>query len=123
MKTLQMKALILAAGHGTRLRPHTRRLPKPLFTIGERPILDILIEQLHCAGCTAVIINTHHLAGRNQPAQVPRNAISVNLTLGIEIHQRRRLSPLIGLGQSSIDGDENDNLGETEFGHDWLNGF
>ncbi len=64
LEALQMKALILAAGHGTRLRPHTRRLPKPLFTIGERPILDILIEQLHCAGCTALIINTHHLAER-----------------------------------------------------------
>ena len=59
-----MKALILAAGYGTRLKPYTRQVPKPLFTIGEKPILDILIEQLHSAGCSAVVINTHHLAER-----------------------------------------------------------
>jgi NDP-sugar pyrophosphorylase family protein len=59
-----MKALILAAGYGTRLRPYTRTLPKPLFTIGGRTVLDILIGQLQSAGCTALTINTHHLADR-----------------------------------------------------------
>ncbi len=56
------KALILAAGYGTRLRPYTRHLPKPLFTINNVPILDIIIEQLTTAGCSGVTINTHHLA-------------------------------------------------------------
>lgn len=59
-----MKALILAAGYGTRLQPYTRTLPKPLFTIGGRTVLDILIGQLQSAGCTALSINTHHLADR-----------------------------------------------------------
>ena len=58
------KALILAAGYGTRLLPHTRYLPKPLFTIDNVPLLDIIIEQLAGAGCGGVVINTHHLADK-----------------------------------------------------------
>jgi len=55
-----MKALILAAGLGTRLRPYTNHTPKPLFSIQGRPLLDIIIFKLIAAGCKAVIINTHH---------------------------------------------------------------
>jgi aminoglycoside/choline kinase family phosphotransferase/GTP:adenosylcobinamide-phosphate guanylyltransferase len=56
-----MKAMILAAGYGTRLRPYTDHTPKPLFSIAGRPLLDVIINQLQKAGCKAVIINTHHL--------------------------------------------------------------
>jgi aminoglycoside/choline kinase family phosphotransferase len=56
-----MKALILAAGLGTRLRPHTRRTPKPLFTLNGRPLLDIAIRRLIEAGADAIAVNTHHL--------------------------------------------------------------
>jgi aminoglycoside/choline kinase family phosphotransferase/CTP:phosphocholine cytidylyltransferase-like protein len=56
-----MKALILAAGLGTRLLPYTQHTPKPLFPLGDRPLLDIIISRLEAAGCESVIINTHHL--------------------------------------------------------------
>jgi len=56
-----MKALILAAGLGTRLQPYTDHTPKPLFSIRGRPLLDIMIFKLIAAGCEAIIINTHHL--------------------------------------------------------------
>lgn len=56
-----MKALILAAGFGTRLLPFTQNRPKPLFTIANRPVLDIIIHDLQNAGCKEIIINTHHL--------------------------------------------------------------
>ncbi|MBU0987504.1 MAG: phosphotransferase [Proteobacteria bacterium] len=56
-----MKALILAAGFGTRLLPFTASIPKPLFTVAGRPLLDIMIRNLQQAGCHAIIINTHHL--------------------------------------------------------------
>lgn len=56
-----MKALILAAGLGTRLLPYTKHTPKPLFPVGGRPLLDIIIRKLEAAGCEAIIINTHHL--------------------------------------------------------------
>lgn len=57
-----MKAMILAAGFGTRLLPYTRQIPKPLFSMGQKPVLEILIENLIQGGCHEVIINTHHLA-------------------------------------------------------------
>ena len=57
-----MKAMILAAGLGTRLLPLTKDKPKPLFPILAKPLIDILIRRLQEAGCEAVIINTHHLA-------------------------------------------------------------
>ena len=56
-----MKALILAAGLGTRLLPFTRHTPKPLFTLNQRPLLDRTIDQLYRAGCETVMVNTHHL--------------------------------------------------------------
>lgn len=59
-----MKALILAAGYGTRLRPYTDRTPKALFPIAGRPVIDRLIRQLAAAGCRAVMVNTHHLGDR-----------------------------------------------------------
>lgn len=56
-----MKALILAAGFGTRLLPFTRKIPKPLFTLMSRPILEHAIKKLADAGCEQILINTHHL--------------------------------------------------------------
>jgi len=55
-----MKAMILAAGFGTRLRPYTQWTPKPLFTMSGRAVLDIMIDRLLEAGCRAIVINTHH---------------------------------------------------------------
>ena len=56
-----MKAMILAAGIGTRLRPFTANIPKPLFPVAGRPLIDIIIRNLQHAGCESIIINTHHL--------------------------------------------------------------
>jgi len=56
-----MKALILAAGLGTRLLPFTNHTPKPLFPISGKPLIDKTIRDLIRAGCTEIIINTHHL--------------------------------------------------------------
>ncbi len=56
-----MKALILAAGFGTRLLPFTNHTPKPLFPVSGQPLLDRTIQDLIKAGCTGIIVNTHHL--------------------------------------------------------------
>jgi aminoglycoside/choline kinase family phosphotransferase/dTDP-glucose pyrophosphorylase len=56
-----MKALILAAGRGTRLLPHTRSLPKPLFTIAGTPVLALAIRGLVAAGIREIRVNCHHL--------------------------------------------------------------
>ena len=57
-----MKAMILAAGFGTRLMPYTATTPKPLFSIAGRATLDWMIQKLVNAGSTAIVINTHHLS-------------------------------------------------------------
>ena len=57
-----MKAFLLAAGSGTRLRPITDTIPKCLVTVDETPMLDMWIEQLARAGVHEVLVNLHHLA-------------------------------------------------------------
>jgi NDP-sugar pyrophosphorylase family protein len=53
-----MRALILAGGLGTRLRPLTFSIPKPLLPVGERPLLQVIIEQLRSFGIVDVLIAT-----------------------------------------------------------------
>ncbi len=57
-----MKAFLLAAGIGTRLRPITNSTPKCLLPIDGRPLLDIWLDALVRAGVTEVLLNAHHLA-------------------------------------------------------------
>lgn len=54
--------MVLAAGLGTRLRPLTESLPKPLVPIGDRSVLAHIAERLHQAGVTRLVANTHHRA-------------------------------------------------------------
>ena len=58
-----MKAMILAAGIGSRLRPLSTIRPKPLFPIYATPLLGMLIKQLQEAGVKDIVVNSHHLNG------------------------------------------------------------
>jgi NDP-sugar pyrophosphorylase family protein len=57
-----MKAMILAAGYGTRFRPVTYTLPKPLVPLCNRPLIGWAVESLLAAGIRDLIVNVHHLA-------------------------------------------------------------
>jgi NDP-sugar pyrophosphorylase family protein len=57
-----MKAMVLAAGLGTRLRPLTDDRPKALVTVAGRAMLEIVLARLRAAGVTEVIVNAHHFA-------------------------------------------------------------
>jgi NDP-sugar pyrophosphorylase family protein len=57
-----VRAVLLAGGRGTRLRPFTTVFPKPLIPVGDMPILEILLRQLRRHGVTDVTILTGHLA-------------------------------------------------------------
>lgn len=59
-----MKAVLLAAGIGSRLRPLTDTMPKCLVPIGGRTLLDIWLDALGDLGVDEVLVNTHHLADR-----------------------------------------------------------
>jgi mannose-1-phosphate guanylyltransferase len=58
-----MKAFLLAAGLGSRLRPLTDTVPKCLVPIDGVPLLDIWLDQLAAAGVDEVLVNLHHLPG------------------------------------------------------------
>jgi NDP-mannose synthase len=57
-----MKAVILAGGLGTRLRPFTETIPKPLLPIGEKAVLEIQINRLKKHGFDEVFLATNHMA-------------------------------------------------------------
>jgi NDP-sugar pyrophosphorylase family protein len=57
-----MKAMILAAGLGTRLRPLTNDRPKALVEVGGRTLLEITLSRLRAFGVSDVIVNVHHFA-------------------------------------------------------------
>jgi NDP-sugar pyrophosphorylase family protein len=59
---LIMQAVILAGGKGTRLRPYTMTIPKPLLPLGDMPILEVVLRQLASAGISRVIVTLGHLA-------------------------------------------------------------
>jgi NDP-sugar pyrophosphorylase family protein len=61
-----MKAMILAAGKGTRLQPLTNSMPKALVPVNGIPILEIIIKRLISFGFTEIIINVHYLAEQIQ---------------------------------------------------------
>jgi MurNAc alpha-1-phosphate uridylyltransferase len=56
-----MKAMILAAGRGNRMRPLTDRVPKPLLEVGGRPLIQYHLERLAGAGIHDIVINHAHL--------------------------------------------------------------
>ncbi|HUN83418.1 MAG TPA: nucleotidyltransferase family protein [Terracidiphilus sp.] len=58
-----MKAMVLAAGLGTRLRPLTNDRPKALVEVAGRTMLEIVLERLRSFGVHEVIVNTHYFAG------------------------------------------------------------
>ena len=76
-----MKAFLLAAGAGTRLRPLTDHLPKCLIPIGDKPLLEIWLEQLEKLGVTEARINTHHLAEQVQAFVAARPPSGLEITL------------------------------------------
>lgn len=60
--TKNLKAMVMAAGMGSRLEPITLRFPKPLIPVMNRPLMDIILSQLHSIGVNEVISNTYYLA-------------------------------------------------------------
>ena len=59
-----LKAMVMSAGVGSRLEPLTREIPKPLIPVANKPVMDILFENLVKIGVKDVICNTYYLADK-----------------------------------------------------------
>jgi NDP-sugar pyrophosphorylase family protein len=57
-----MMAIILAGGKGTRLKPFTVSIPKPLMPLGDTPILEVVVRQLKAAGFDRIVLSLGHMA-------------------------------------------------------------
>ena len=74
-----MKAMILAAGLGNRMRPLTLTTPKPLLSVGGKPLIVWHIESLKAAGITDIVINTAWLGHKLHEALGDGSAYGVNI--------------------------------------------
>jgi NDP-sugar pyrophosphorylase family protein len=74
-------AFILGAGLGTRLRPLTENIPKPLLPIGGRPIITNAMEHMHSIDVKRFIVNTHHCAEKYAEAFPEGNWQGIPITL------------------------------------------
>ncbi|MHB1537100.1 MAG: sugar phosphate nucleotidyltransferase [Solirubrobacteraceae bacterium] len=99
------RAVILAGGEGTRLRPYTTVLPKPLMPVGDRPVLDIVVRQLKARGFERITIATGYLA------ELIEAFFRDGSSYGVAIDYHREREPLGTVGALAlIDGLDDDVL-------------
>src|SRR5882757_949436 len=79
-----MKAMILAAGLGTRLRPLTDNIPKALVELNGRTLLEITIDRLKSFGVTEIIVNVHHHAEKVAAFLKSKNNFGIRIELSRE---------------------------------------
>jgi NDP-mannose synthase len=79
-----MRAVILAGGQGTRLRPYTTILPKPLMPVGERSIVEIIVNQLKQHGFDHITLALGHLAHLVQAVIGNGDKFKINVDYSVE---------------------------------------
>ena len=82
-----MKAMILAAGLGTRMRPLTNFQPKAMVEINRMPLLEVVIRRLKYFGFDDIIINVHHFADQITNFLEKKNNFGVRITISDETDQ------------------------------------
>jgi NDP-sugar pyrophosphorylase family protein len=92
-----MKALVLAAGYGERLRPLTDTIPKPLVEIGGRPLIYYPLLMLRHSGIQEVALNVHHLASKIESSLGNGDALGLRITYSPEPVLRGTGGPLLAL--------------------------
>ncbi len=81
-----MKAMIFAAGLGTRLKPLTDTMPKALVPVAGKPLLWHTIQKLKAAGFDEIIINVHHFAGQIRQYIQDNNRFGIRIEFSDETH-------------------------------------
>ncbi|MBQ9399458.1 MAG: nucleotidyltransferase family protein [Bacteroidales bacterium] len=80
-----MKAMIFAAGLGTRLRPLTDTMPKALVKVGGVPMLEIVIRRLMAAGIREFVVNAHHFHTQIEDFLRENGDFGADITLSLEM--------------------------------------
>lgn len=83
-----MKAVIMAGGKGTRLRPLTCHIPKPMVSLAQKPVMEYAIELLKKHGITEIAVTLHYLPG------VIKNYFGDGSQFGVELHYFEEITPL-----------------------------
>ena len=91
---MSKRAVILAGGTGTRLRPYTVVLPKPLMPIGEYPILEVIIRQLVRQGFTHVTLAVNHQANILKAFFEDGNKWGISIDYSLERKPISTIAPL-----------------------------
>jgi mannose-1-phosphate guanylyltransferase len=99
-----MKAILLAAGLGTRLRPITENTPKCLVQIKGKPLLEIWINNLNSVGIDKILVNTHYLSNKVE------NFILNNNFKNIYIYNEKKLLGTAGTIFANLDFIDNQDL-------------
>src|SRR5215471_901654 len=92
---MSRRAVILAGGRGTRLRPYTVVLPKPLMPIGDYPILEVLIRQLVHHGFTHITLAVNHQANLIKAFFGDGTAWNVMIDYSLESKPMSTIAPLL----------------------------
>ena len=87
------KAIVLAAGFGTRLRPFTTVTPKPLLPIWGEPVLDRILQSLRERGVTDFVLNAHHLSEQIEEyvAAIKKEAAETGVDLKISVSREEEI--------------------------------
>jgi len=95
-ESLDLQALIMAGGYGTRLLPLTEQVPKPMLPIGSRPLLELIVEQLRTAGIRQVNVATHY------KGEVITDHFGNGQNFGVDIRYVKEDQPLGTAGALSL---------------------
>lgn len=93
---LPLRALVMAGGYGTRLRPLTDDMPKPMLPVGDRPLLEIIVDGLREAGIRQVNVATHY------KAEVISDHFQDGQKFGVDIRYVKEDEPLGTAGALSL---------------------
>lgn len=102
MTTNQMpsRAMVLAAGLGTRMRPLTDTMPKPLIPVAGKPLIDHVLDRFAAAGVEQVVVNAHHHRDKLEAHLHQRTDLNIHISVEPELLETGggvvRALPLLG---------------------------